>query len=75
MAINMGFDSSKDSSLTRPLLFFFFFLGFLAFLIDVSVGVNVGVGVGGADSRDISDIGQSLFKICLIENNGYFGSG
>jgi hypothetical protein len=54
----------------RPLPFFLFFLGFLAFLIDVSV--SVGVNISGADSRDISDIRQSLFKICLIKGDGCF---
>jgi hypothetical protein len=53
------------------LLFFLFLLGFLAFLIGVSVGVNV----SGADFRDISNIGQSLFKICIIESDGCFSSG
>jgi hypothetical protein len=47
------------------LLFFLFFLGFLTFLIDVSV--NVGVSVS---SRDISNIGQGLFKICIIGGGG-----
>jgi hypothetical protein len=49
-----------------PLLSFLFFLGFLGFL----VGVNVGVG-----SRDISNIGQSLFKICIIGGNNCFSLG
>jgi hypothetical protein len=72
MAIDMGFDSSKDSSMIRALLFFLFFLGFLTFL------VGVGVGVGGADFRDISNIGQGLFKICIIGGDdclNSFGSG
>jgi hypothetical protein len=51
-----------------PLLFFLFFLGFLAFLVDASVGVS------GADSRNISDIGQGLFKICIIGGNDCFNS-
>jgi hypothetical protein len=48
------------------LLFFLFFLGFLAFLIDVSVNVS------GTDSRDISNIGPGLFKICIIGGDGCF---
>jgi hypothetical protein len=53
----------------RLLLFFLFFLGFLAFLVDVSVGVS------GADFRGISDIGQGLFKICMIGGDGCFEDG
>jgi hypothetical protein len=68
MVIDMGFDLSKGSSMIRPLPFFLFFLGFLAFLVDVSVGVD------GADSRDISDIGQGLFKICIIGGDDCFDS-
>jgi hypothetical protein len=66
MTINISFDSSKDSFIIRPLLFFFFFLGFLIFL----VGVGVGIGVSGADFRNISNIGQGLFKICIIGGGG-----
>jgi hypothetical protein len=71
MAINKGFDSSKGFFMVRaPLLFFLFFLGFLAFLIGVNVNIS------GTDSRDISNIKQGLFKICMIEgeNNNYFDS-
>jgi hypothetical protein len=70
MIINISFDSSKDSFIIRPLFFFLFFLGFLAFLIDVSVGV----GVNGADFFSASNIGQSLFKIYIIGDNSCFGS-
>jgi hypothetical protein len=55
-----------------PLLFFLFFLGFLVFLIDVGINISVSVSVNNADFRNISDIGQSLFKICRIEDNDYF---
>jgi hypothetical protein len=68
MTIDIGFDLSKDF-IIRFLLFFLFFLGFFTFLIDVSVDVS------GADSRNISDIGQSLFKICIIESDNCFDLG
>jgi hypothetical protein len=71
MAMDMGFDSFKDSFMIRPLLFFLFFLGFLAFLVDISVSVSV----SGTDSFSTSDIGQSLFKICMIGGNGCFKGG
>jgi hypothetical protein len=68
ITINISFNSFKDFFIIRLLLFFLFFLGFLAFLIDVSVGVS------GADFRDISNIGQSLFKICIIGSDDCFNS-
>jgi hypothetical protein len=55
----------------RPLLFFLFFFGFLVFLIDVSVNI----GVSDTDSFSASNIGQSLFKICMIGGDGYFKDG
>jgi hypothetical protein len=70
IAIDIGFNSSKDSFIIRPVPFFLFFFGFLTFL----VGVSVSVSVDGADSRNISDIGQGLFKICIIGGDNCFNS-
>jgi hypothetical protein len=50
IVINISFNLSKDSSIIRPLPFFLFFLGFLAFLISVNVNIS------NADSRNISNI-------------------
>jgi hypothetical protein len=54
IVINIGFNSFKGFIIC-PLPFFLFFLGFLAFLVDVSVGVSVNISV--TDSHNISNIG------------------